>query len=168
MLSVDGTDFQISESGRQFYSFKFKKSALRYEVALNIKNGWICWIHGPFAPKKWPDINIFRCSLKSYLEEGERVEADDGYVGEAPCRVKCPKSISNDRSKLPMQGRARSRQETVNKRFKQFGCLSKRFRHDTTQHSVCFRAVVALTQLSIMNLEPLFEVEYSDNMQENK
>jgi hypothetical protein len=26
------------------------------------------------------------------LEEGERVEADDGYVGEAPRHVKCPKS----------------------------------------------------------------------------
>ena len=43
----------------------------------------------------WPDIKIFRDSLITFLEDGERVEADDGYIGEAPDKVKCPASFVN-------------------------------------------------------------------------
>ena len=32
-ISVDGTDFQIAEHREKFYSHKFKKSGLRYEVS---------------------------------------------------------------------------------------------------------------------------------------
>ncbi len=42
LLSVDGTDFQIPERGRDWYSFKFKKSGVRYEVALSMLGGEIC------------------------------------------------------------------------------------------------------------------------------
>ena len=41
------------------------------------------------------DIKIFRDSLLSHLAPNERVEADDGYLGEAPRYIKCPKSIAN-------------------------------------------------------------------------
>ena len=53
--------------------------------------GDVVWVHGPFPCGDWPDIVIFRSSLISFLDEGERVEADDGYVGEAPMYIKCPK-----------------------------------------------------------------------------
>ena len=39
MVSVDGTDFRVEETGRQWYSHKFKKSGVRYEVGLAIKSG---------------------------------------------------------------------------------------------------------------------------------
>ena len=44
MLSVDGTDFLMAMSYKKaFYSFKFKKMGLRYEVGLCIKTGDIVW-----------------------------------------------------------------------------------------------------------------------------
>ena len=90
MTSVDGADSRTVESGRKFYSHKYKKSAFRYEVALCIKTGWIVWINGPYEAGSWPDINIFRDSLKSHLEENERVEADDGYRGDVwTCAQRC-------------------------------------------------------------------------------
>lgn len=45
---------------------------------------------------------IFREALATWLEPGERVEADDGYVGEAPLRVKCPKSMTEPAEKEAM------------------------------------------------------------------
>ena len=83
-MSVDGTDFRIPNRGRAFYSHKFKKSGLRYEVAVCIKTGKIVWINGPFQCGCFPDITIFQDALMHELLEGERVEADDGYIGEAP------------------------------------------------------------------------------------
>ena len=110
----------------------------------------------------WNDILIFRDSLMTYLAPGERVEADDGYVGESPQYVKCPASFTNPAETLEMQARVRNRHETVNKRFKQWGCLLNRFRHGIGKHGDVFRAVAVITQLAIENDEPLFEVEYDD------
>ena len=81
---MDGTDFQIPEHGRQFFPFKFRKSALRYEVGLSILGQEICWISEPYQPGVNNDLQIFRTSLASHLDEFERVEADDGYIGKAP------------------------------------------------------------------------------------
>jgi hypothetical protein len=149
--------------GKLFYSFMYKKSGLRYLVALCIKTGHIVYIDGPFPPGKMNDLTIFRWGIKGWLDEDERVEADDGYVGDAPRYIRCPKSFTNDKTKLAMQSRVRSRHETLNKRMKQFNCLKNQFRHhDIAKHSSCFRAVAVLTQLAIEFGEPLFEVEYSD------
>ena len=109
LLSVDGTDFQVSEQGRKFYSHKFKGSAVRYEVALCILTGEICWIHGPFPAGSWPDIVIFQNSLASNLGPFEHVEADDGYIVEALLKVKCPKSFTNPKETKMMQKRVRIR-----------------------------------------------------------
>jgi DDE superfamily endonuclease len=147
---------------KKFFSYKFKKPALSYEVALCIQTGWIVWIHGPF-PGTFHDITIFRTSLLSHLDENERVEADDGYVGESPKYVKCPNSFTNPIETTKMQQYVRSRQETVNARFKDWGCLAQRFRHGLAKHSNCFISVAVITQLSIEAGEKLFDVVYSDN-----
>jgi hypothetical protein len=83
LLTVDGTDFRIQEPSpfwRGWYSHKFRGPGLRYEVALNIQNGWICWVKGPFAPGPWPDIKIFRGWLKGILEFGEMVKQIEAIV----------------------------------------------------------------------------------------
>lgn len=149
--------------GRKFHSHKFKQgSALRYEVALCILTGEIVWINGPYEPGIWNDVKIFRNALKSMLELGERVEADDGYVGEAPRYVKCPRSIGQNELTDEMQSYVRRRQETVNKRFKQWSILKHVYRNDIKHHGKVFRAVAIVTQISIQNGEPLFSVEYED------
>ena len=65
-----------------------------YELALCIKSGDLCWVNGPFPAGANSDLEIFRSGLMTYLEEFERVEADDGYIGEAPLKVRCPKCIT--------------------------------------------------------------------------
>ena len=162
LMSVDGTDFRIPEHGRKFFSFKFKKSGLRYEVGLCILTGDIVWINGPYECGLWNDLMIFRNSLLSHLEPNERVEADDGYLGEHLKKVKCPKGFANPPQTKRMQQRVRSRQETINKRFKLWGCLAQTFRHDLDQHGDVFRAVAVICQLTINNGEQLFQVDYKD------
>ena len=162
-MGVDGTDFQIQNAGRRFYSHKYKKSGLRYEVATSLINGDLVWINGPYECGKWPDISIFRNSLLSHLTEGERVEADDGYIGECPRYVKCPGHITADPTTSSMQADIRKRHETINKRFKQWGILKQVFRSKKLHtHGKVFRAVAITTQLAIENGEPLFQVGYAD------
>jgi hypothetical protein len=114
LVTVDGTDFCIPELGKKFYSFlkKFRKSALRYEVALCILTGDIVLINGSYEAGMWNAISIFRDALVSNLEEHERVEADDGYIGEHPQYVQCPAGIGNLKATQYMQQRVRNRQET--------------------------------------------------------
>ena len=71
-------------------------------------------------------IAIFRSALMHELEEGERVEADDGCLGEAPRHVKCPKSIASQTHTEAQQVIVRHRQETANKWFKTFGVLKQK------------------------------------------
>ena len=123
-LTVDGTDFRIPEptpfwSG--WFSHKFNAAGLRYEVGVCIQTGWICWIIGPFACGKWSDLKIFRVALKKKLVPRERVEADGGYRGDI--RISDPEDAANLRDTL-MKSAARARHETVNRRFKQFECMT--------------------------------------------
>ena len=84
LLSGDGTDFQIAMGySKPFWSYKFKKSGLWYEVGLCILTGDICWWSGPYAPGKWNDLSIFRDSLQLMLKPGEWCETDRGYQGSA-------------------------------------------------------------------------------------
>ena len=153
LLSVDGTDFRIPERGRRFYSHKFKKSALRYEVALCILTGDIVWINGLYESGIWNDLMIFQNALQSELGENERVEADDGYVGAHPEYVKCPAGIGNLEETERMQQRLRNRQETINERFKNFECLNVVWRHAIVFHGRAFTAVAIILQLTINNGE---------------
>lgn len=99
------------------------------------------------------------------LDPGERVEADDGYVGESPKYVKCPSFYAARTNQARMRGRVRMRHESVNERFKNFRCMVDRFRHGEIKHALCFRAVAVLVQLSMMNGEKLFDVrEYNDRL----
>ena len=58
LISIDVSDFQIFEYCRRFFSKKSKKSALRYEIGLNIVIGGIVWVNGPFLAEKYSDITI--------------------------------------------------------------------------------------------------------------
>jgi hypothetical protein len=145
--------FPVEAIRKGWYSHKFKGPGLRYEVGVCIQTGDLVWINGPFPCGAWPDIKIFRQDLIGCLTGGEKVEADKGYRGEAHY-IKTPR---NDVDTI-----VRSRHETVNKRFKQWGCLNKLFRHQPSKHQSVFGAVAVLTQLAIENGEPLFGVFYND------
>ena len=61
-----------------------------------------------------------------------------------------------------MQGRVRVRHEALNRRLKNWVIFSQVYRHDIMRHGEVFRACAVVTQLTIENGEPLFEVEYKD------
>ena len=172
LVSVDGVDCErtgrVLNSGRpdkRFFSHKFRGPALRYEVAVSIRTSDIVWIAGPCLPGIWNDITIFRDGLIDQLDNGERVEADDGYIAESPEYVKCPGSFSAPLDQQKLRGRVRMRHETVNEHLKNFSCLKKKFRHDNDKHGMCFRAVAVATQLAMELGEELFDVrEYDDRL----
>ena len=61
-----------------------------------------------------------------------------------------------------MQARVRAQHETLNGCLKNWGILSQVYQHDIMRHGKVFRACAVVTQLTIENGEPLFEVEYED------
>jgi len=95
-----------------------------------------------------------------HLRPGEKVEADNGCRGE-PKKIKTPNNFYNEAEKRAKQ-KVRSRHETVNKRFKDWQCLKRVFRHDISKHDSVFAAVAVITQLAIeKGGEPLFGVNYN-------
>jgi len=165
LISVDGTDVPIpyqQVEPKAWYTQKFNACGLRYEIGVCILTGWIVWLMGPFPCGDWPDIVCFRYALKQMLEDGERVEADDGYVGEDPTNVKVPGSMVHDQDPqmLRVRGRVRRRHENVNKLIKQFKVVGKStiFKHDLSFHGTCFTACTVLTQLQIENGHDLYDI----------
>ena len=153
-MTVDGTDCRIPEMGRDWYSQNFKKSAAHYEVACSILGQYICWVSGPHQPGLKNDLEIFRGGLLTYLEDYERVEADDGYIGEAPMYVSCPSMISMEAERKKMANRCTSRQETINKRFKQWEILNVPFRQMMSRIT---GMSLLLLLVQIQNGEPMFD-----------
>ena len=98
----------------------------------------------------WNYFQIFRNSLISHIEPGERVEANDDYVGESPAHIKCPRGFANDPQCLLKQQRIQKRQETVNKRFKNWGILKQVFLGNIPDQGDAVHAAGVITQISIM------------------
>lgn len=165
---MDCTDFRcrepwpfIKEISTIWFSHKFKGPGLRYEIAISISTGDIVWANGPF-PCGVPDLKIFRQNLRRQLTPGEKVVADQGYKGNT--KILTTLDSKDDDHKKGMS-RLRARQETVNARIRTWGCLRQTFRHHRDKHHLVTRAILAMTQVSICNGHPLFQVDtYSDPM----
>lgn len=165
MISVDGTDTPVQQFKpfwKGWYSHKLNGPGTRWEVGLCIRSRQIVWIHGPFPCGHWPDLKIFRHSMKSFLDDDEKAEADDGYVGE-PTKILTPSENTHTQEDKDIRQRVRNRHETINSRFKNWKCLDRPCRHDLLKHSSMFRSVAVICQLSIENGETkLFDVDYDD------
>ena len=162
-ISVDGTDFcirQVQPFWTGWFSHKFNGPAVRYEVAVSIQSGDIVWTNGPFPAGRFPDLKIFRLGLKQLLLfSRERAEADAGYRGEASCIDLPDEGVFNNPHQMDIKGKVRKRHEAVNRRFKQFSCLSQKFRHHLFYHKYFFSAVVAITQISFENGNPVYSID---------
>ncbi len=129
---------------------------------MDILAGNIVWVNGPYTAGKYPDIEIFHSGLVHWLDEFERVEADDGYIGEVPQKVKCPGCASNLTENQEMQNQVWSRHESLNGRLKNWEILKPMYRHNLMEHGNVFWAITVIMQISINAGENLFEVDYSD------
>ena len=178
LVSVDCIDCQFqqvlinhpTEQGKKImnkslYSYKFRGPALRYEIALSLLSNDIVWINGPFCPGDWNDLEIFRLNLKNQLEAGERVEADNGYVGEAPKYVVCPASLMTKEDSLATMRRVEGRHEVMNKHVKNWSCLKGYFDVKGTgvekmeKHRLLFFSCTIAKQVSMqMGFAELYDI----------
>ena len=137
---------------------------MRYEVGVCLRTSDIVWISGPHYPGLYNDLQIFRFDLLGMLEPHERVEADDGYIGECPANCKCPNGTTRRENRLRINQLQRSRHERFNERFMNFGCMNQKFRHSVSKHGLCFDCVAVLTQLSIEHGEVIPYFNYDDTL----
>ena len=93
--------------------------------------------------------------MRLELAPGEKVVADRGYRGDSKI---CTPDDWKDAAHKKAMSNARARQETVNGRLKNWGCLTQNFRHDRNRHHLVTKAALVMTQLSISTGNPLFQV----------
>jgi hypothetical protein len=57
----------------------------------------------------------------------------------------------------------RAHDEAANVHFKMWLMLGQKYRHKKESHGAVFSTIANITQLSIQNEEPLFQVDYNDS-----
>ena len=150
---------------KALYSYKFNGPALRYEIAISLLSNDIVWVNGPFCPGDWNNLEIFQQNLMHQLEPGERIEADNGYEGEAPTYVVCPSSCTTEAKQLAAMRRVEGRHEAMNRHVKNWKCLKGNFHvrgspmEKMEKHNSLFRACVIVKQIAMqMGNGELYEI----------
>ena len=160
LVTMDGTDFWMCELKpftKDFYSHKFAKEGLHYEVGVCIETGLIVWINGPFVAGKYNDITIFQSKMIYELLDWEMVEVDQGYVGQLnKICMKYELGVSENQ----FEAKTRARGEMINRRFKNLHILTDRFGHKISMHSYVFCAFVVLIQISLTPGSATYNVSY--------
>ncbi len=145
-MTVHGTDFCVPQKGtatkgNAFASHKYAvKSALRYKLGVSILGVTWCGSRVPYLAGKFTDIKIFNKVLHHFLDPGEQVEADEGYVGH-PDKIQCPQNVGNPAEKWAMQGRVRACHKMLNRRLKNWGIISQVYGHVIMRPAIYSRRV---------------------------
>ena len=144
--------YEPSPFNRKWYSHKFKRAGLTYEIGLNVHTGDICWAFGGF-PAGLGDLDMARKGVLKRISRREKIIADNGYIG-LPDKIIVPSddvsSIENKRHKLLM-----ARHEHINKRVKDFKCMNSIWRHGWKAHIMTFYAIVNIVQIKLETMEPM-------------
>jgi len=142
-----------------WYCHKHNGPGVRYEVVVCLQTGDIVWINRPFpCGTKWPDKKIFKHKLINKLDNNEMIEADGTYSG-MPYQCRMPGYHLNEADRVA-KADGRARQETINRRFKQFNCLAHRYWHDLKHHGMIFKACGMCIQLLIEQGEMNWDINY--------
>jgi hypothetical protein len=135
VISVDGTHCWIQEpmhrewsQDPQYFSHKYNKAGLNYEIAISLAEQRVVWLNGPF-PAGTNDVKTFsRHGLKQkLLDASKKAIGDKGYVGHP--EAVSTYNVHDSRGVTKFKSRALKRHETYNGLTKRFDCLSTRFRH---------------------------------------
>jgi hypothetical protein len=81
-VTVDCTDMATQETypfDEDLWSYKLNGPGYRYEIGVCIATGFIVWLNGPYKPRPWVDITIFRHRMMWALNNGEWIVGDGGY-----------------------------------------------------------------------------------------
>ena len=163
-VTVDGQHCWVHEQlhatwsqDPKYYSHKYGKAGLNYELAISLSNNQLVWMNGPY-PAGWNDLMVFKNhGLKNKLIEcGVRGIGDAGYHGHHEA-ISAPNPHDSKAVKL-FKSRALKRHETFNGLMKRFDCLNGRFRHSIKRFKCCFEAVGVICQYQIEIDHPLFDI----------
>jgi hypothetical protein len=166
LLTVDGVHCQIHEprhptlsKDRSYYSHKFHRAALNYELGISVYDNALVWLNGPTKASKH-DLGIFKSpnGLKATIPEGKMAIADRGYRGKELTAVLSTPNSCDPAEVRKMKSRARARHESFNAKIKNFGVLAGCFRHTLNDHKIVFEAVCVICQYQMENGSPLFDV----------
>jgi hypothetical protein len=173
IITVDGTHCWIEEpihpdwsQDRTFYSHKYNKAGVNYELGISIAYPRLVWMNGPFRAGK-SDVSIFRDKgLKNKLAAiGKKAIGDRGYDGHPK---QCSTYNAHDcRGVRKFKSRALKRHENFNGMTKRFQALSGRFRHGVDQFATVFESICVICQYQIEDDMPLYDVLIEDIMDEN-
>ena len=104
----------------------------------------------------WPDLCIARHVLHHMLDKGEHYVADGGYRSSIDCRAMTPTGRNDYHDRQVAV--ARTRHETVNRRFKTFGVICQRFRHPLEKHGIVLKSIANIVQLTISKVNIFFRL----------
>ena len=164
-INVDGTHCWIQEPQHptlsmdsDYFSHKYGKAGLNYELEVSIFESRLVWMNGPF-PAGSNDMKVFKKpeGLKAKLRVvGKRAIGDGGFSGH-PKEINSPNAHDSLEVKT-FKGRALKRHKKFNGYTKNFDCLKGRFRHSVDRFKCCFEAVCVICQYQMENGSPLYEV----------
>ena len=145
--SVNGIDFLIREQtpfDAKWWSHKYHRAALRYEIGISVNSGEVRWMFGPFPAGKYSDRRIYNLKMRHCLAENEKILGDLGYGGSSIVHNIIRNDVDGNCAK-----RLRAYHENINGRMKQFNCLQQRCRHSVHKHHMCAFAAANLVQIWI-------------------
>jgi hypothetical protein len=151
IVSVDGTHCWIEEpkhptwsQDTDYYSHKYNKAGLDYELAIALTTSRLVWMRGPF-PAGSNDISIFcKKGLHDRLVALEKKAIGDGGYSGHHATISTPNAHDSYGVKR-FTSRALKRHETFNGHTKVFDCLSGRFRHSVPRFAnCCFSASITI------------------------
>jgi len=168
VLSVDGIHCWIKEpkhpvwsQDRKYYSHKYGKAGLMYELGICLSTNRLLWMRGPF-PAGTSDTTVARKEgLVAKLRRlGGKAIGDRGYNGQ-PNEISTPNAHDNKGVQL-FKRRALMRQENFNGLIKNFDITNKRFNRNHQRFEVAFEAVCVLCQYKIEIETPLYDILIED------
>ena len=150
--TVGTADFAIQEPSNPvtWHSHKIRSAAVKCELALDM-DGDIAWIKGPFCGGT-NDQLIFREGLGREVPDGKVIIADKGHRPGSSVAVPHEMDTMELRD---LKKRALDRLEILCERFRGFDVLLRVFPDSVESHRVHFSAIVAVTQLTFEQGEPL-------------
>ena len=176
-LIIDGTDLPVwrppipdeikGDPEAEFYylqnwfSFKLRTYAIKYEIGVHVLTGKIVWIYGPKRGAVH-DGRLTRERLLKVLPKGERALADRGYSGVPGCLT-------------PMKGRRnatdkrlddiRRKVERVIGRIKFFNILYREYRGNLDLHPAIFDVVCRIVNINLKDqpIRKLPKREFADD-----
>jgi len=130
-------------------------------VAINIQNGWIVWVNGPYPAGAYSDSRIaVDCGLLDNLQPGETVVVDRGYKGHDDV---FQRPTGQHTALEKMKSESRAQHESINRMFKEWNILKGHFKYPLNKHGIVFGAVANIVQLCIeLHVREPFTVHYDD------